>query len=149
MTGTPAADPTGHGAGGIGGFTVLYDAHCPLCRAARHWLATRAQLVPLDFVPAGSAQARGRFPELDHTATLRDLTVIADSGEVYVGDAAWLACLWSLADYRGLAERLARPRLLPLARRIVAGASGLRERLLDAGYGEPDDRTTCTEQCRG
>jgi predicted DCC family thiol-disulfide oxidoreductase YuxK len=148
VTDRPAADPTGHGAGGISGFTVLYDQHCPLCRAARHWLATRAQLVPLDFVPAGSAQARARFPELDHDATLRDLTVVADSGEVYVGDAAWLACLWSLAAHRGLAEQLARPQLLPLARRFVAGASGLRERLRDPGYGELDDRATCADQCR-
>ncbi|MEK8107718.1 DCC1-like thiol-disulfide oxidoreductase family protein [Micromonospora sp. M12] len=54
------------------GFTVLFDAACPLCRAARRWLSSRAQLVPLEFVPAGSAEARRRFPGLDHDATLRD-----------------------------------------------------------------------------
>ncbi|MFC4021446.1 thiol-disulfide oxidoreductase DCC family protein [Micromonospora sp. GCM10011542] len=147
-------DPTAFGGGGIRAFTVLFDAHCPLCRAARRWLASRAQLVPLEFVPAGSAEARRRFPGLDHDATLRDLTVVADTGEVYAGDGAWFACLWALADHRSTAERLARPHLLPLARRVVTTASALRERVRDhraepadeeAGYGDLDDRADCAD----
>lgn len=121
------ADPAGHGAGRIGSLTVLYDAGCPLCRGARRWLSGRAQIVPLSFVPAGSAEAHRLFPGLDHAATLRDLTVIADDGAVYVGDGAWAACLWALADYRGMAERLTSPRLLPAARRFIAAASAVRE----------------------
>ncbi|MFI6255183.1 thiol-disulfide oxidoreductase DCC family protein [Micromonospora zamorensis] len=147
-------DPTTHVGGGMRGFTVLFDAACPLCRAARRWLSSRAQLVPLEFVPAGSAEARRRFPGLDHDATLRDLTVIADTGEVYAGDGAWFACLWALADHRPMAERLARPALLPLARQTVAAASAIRERIRDpsaepidetAGYGGPDDRAACAD----
>ncbi|MBM0228374.1 MULTISPECIES: thiol-disulfide oxidoreductase DCC family protein [Micromonospora] len=148
-TGVAPADPTGHGAGGVRGFTVLFDAHCPLCRAARRWLASRPQLVPLEFVPAGSAEARRRFPGLDHDATLRDLTVVADTGEVYAGDGAWFACLWALADHRSTAERLARPQLLPLARRVVATASSVRELVRepwpDPGYGGDDDRADCPD----
>src|ERR1700712_396359 len=115
-------DPAGHGAGRVDSFTVLYDVGCPICRAAHGWLAARDQLVPLEFVPAGSAEARRRFPGLDHTATLRDLTVISGRGLVYVTDGAWLACLWALTDYRGMAERLGSPRLLPAARRFIAAA---------------------------
>ncbi|WNM40756.1 DCC1-like thiol-disulfide oxidoreductase family protein [Micromonospora halotolerans] len=152
MTSAPGGrptDPTGHGAGGIRGFTVLYDAHCPLCRAARQWLASRAQLVPLEFVPAGSAEARRRFPGLDHDATLRDLTVVADTGAVYAGDGAWFACLWALVDHRSTAERLAGPHLLPLARRMVTTASAARELVReprpDPGYGDDDDRADCAD----
>ena len=116
--------------GAISYLLVLYDAGCPLCRAARRWLASRAQLVPLHFLPAGSPEARRRFPGLDHDATLRDLTVVADTGEVYAGDAAWLACLWALAGYRELADRLAEPHLLPVARRAIAAAAAVRERAL-------------------
>jgi predicted DCC family thiol-disulfide oxidoreductase YuxK len=136
------ADPTGHGAGRVGGFTVLYDEGCPLCRTARRWLASRDQLVPLEFVPAGSARARSRFPGLDHAATLRELTVIADTGEVYVDDGAWLACLWALVDYRGMAERLSRPHLLPTARRFIAAAAAVRQQTRGADYGGDcaDDR---------
>jgi predicted DCC family thiol-disulfide oxidoreductase YuxK len=128
MTGNvEAPDPAGLGAGRIGSFTVLYDESCPICRAAHRWLAGRAQLVPLHFVAAGSAEARHRFPGLDHRATLRDLTVIADNGEYYVGDAAWVACLWALADHRGTAERISTPRMRPAARRIIAAASAVRQ----------------------
>ncbi|MFI5485486.1 thiol-disulfide oxidoreductase DCC family protein [Micromonospora echinaurantiaca] len=147
-------DATTQSGGGIRGFTVLFDAHCPLCRAARAWLASRPQLVPLEFVPAGSAEARRRFPGLDHAATLRNLTVIADTGAVYAGDGAWFACLWALAEHRATAERLARPHLLPLARRVVAVASAVRERVREPwpeptpdppGYGGPDDRADCAD----
>jgi predicted DCC family thiol-disulfide oxidoreductase YuxK len=134
-------DPAGHGAGRVGSFVVLYDAGCPICRTARAWLSGRAQLVPLYFVPAGSVEARARFPSLDHAATRRDLTVIADTGEVYVSDGAWAACLWALADYRGMAERLTSPRLLPTARRFIAAASAVRESTRSADYGDAcDDR---------
>ena len=124
---TASSDPAGHGAGRVGSFTVLFDEGCPICRTARRWLSRQAQLVPLAFVPAGSAAARSRFLGLDHEATLRDLTVIADDGTFYLGDSAWLACLWALADYRATAERLSSPRLLPAARRFIAAASAVRE----------------------
>ena len=110
-----------------GRLTVLYDGGCPLCRAARRWLAGRVQLVPLDFVEAGSAAATHRFPGLDHARSLAEVTVVADTGAVYTGDAAWLICLWALDGYRGLALRLARPGLRPLARRVVHAAATIRE----------------------
>jgi predicted DCC family thiol-disulfide oxidoreductase YuxK len=134
----------------VNALTVLYDAGCPVCRAARRWLAGRAQLVPLAFVPAGSAEARRRFPGLDHAATLREITVVADTGEVYVGDGAWLACLWALESHRDLAYRLGQPHLLPLARGVVRAASAVREAVRDHPpsadrYGGRDDRAECVD----
>jgi predicted DCC family thiol-disulfide oxidoreductase YuxK len=125
----------------IRSLTVLYDSRCPICRAARHWLEGRRQLVPLEFVAAGSAQARQRYPALDHARTLREITVVADTGAVYTADAAWLVCLWALAGFRATAYRLARPGLRPLARQVVAAASGIRE-LTSTGYGQE-----CDEGC--
>jgi predicted DCC family thiol-disulfide oxidoreductase YuxK len=127
--------------------TVLYDAGCPICRAARRWLAARAQLVPLEFIAAGSQAARSRFPGLDHGATLREITVVADTGEVYVGDAAWLACLWALASHRDLSYRLSQPHLLPVARQIVDAAAAVRGVTRgSSGYGEADDRAQCDDE---
>ena len=137
----------------IGSMTVLYDAGCRICRSARRWLESRRQAVPLEFVAAGSPAARTRFPELDPAATLRDLTVITDGGLVYVGDGAWMACLWALDGYRSWAERFAQPAMLPLARRVIATAAAARERNR-ARYGVPDAEeataaTDCTdERCR-
>jgi predicted DCC family thiol-disulfide oxidoreductase YuxK len=130
-----------------GSFTVLFDEACPICRAARRWLAGRAQLVPLAFVPAGSPAARARFPGLDHEATLRDLTVIADDGTFYVGDAAWLACLWALADYRATADRLSSPHLLPAARRFIAAASAVRASTRPGPPLTPDYGDQCADRC--
>jgi predicted DCC family thiol-disulfide oxidoreductase YuxK len=127
----------------ISSCTVLYDAGCPICRAARGWLGNRAQLVPLEFVAADSPEAHRRFPGLDHAATLRDLTVIADTGEVYVADGAWLTCLWALADYRWMTDRLSAPWLLPAARHFIAAAAAVRRATRTADYGDG-----CDDRCR-
>ena len=73
---------------------------------------------------------------------LGDVTVVADTGAVYRGDSAWLVCLWALDGYRGLALRLATPRLRPLARRMVATAAAVREGTTPARYGQ-----TCDDTC--
>lgn len=114
--------------------TVLYDADCALCRRAKAWLETQQQLVPLEFVPAASEEARRRYPALDHEATLRDLTVIGDGGEVWRAERAWVMCLWALAEHRLKAEHLASPARLPLAR-AVFGTISANRRWLGSLYG--------------
>jgi len=108
------------------GLTVLYDGHCPVCRQAGAWLGRQPQRVRLTLVEAGSTTARRLYPGLDHDATLRDITVVADTGAVYVGDAAWLICLWALDAYRATSIRLAQPGLRGAARQVVAVASRAR-----------------------
>ena len=111
---------------GLRSATVLFDADCALCRRAKEWLEAQPQLVPLEFVPAASTEARQRFPALDHEATLRDLTVIGDNGEVWRAERAWVMCLWALAEHRLTAERLATPGMLPLARALFGTISPTR-----------------------
>ena len=79
---------------------VLFDSSCELCQRARRWLASEPAYVPLEFVAAQSAEARERFPTLDHSRTLEQLTVIADDRQVYRGERAWVMCLWALKRYR-------------------------------------------------
>ncbi|MEU6439168.1 DUF393 domain-containing protein [Streptomyces sp. NPDC047046] len=109
------------------GLTVLYDAECPLCSYVRKWLGRRPQLVPLTFVPAGSAEAAARFPGLDQAATLAEITVVGDGGQVYRGANAWIVCLWALREYRPLALRLSTPAGARLARSAVLRAAKWRE----------------------
>jgi hypothetical protein len=92
--------------------TVFYDARCGLCCAVRDWLGRQPTLVPLDCRPK---------PE-----GTDDLRVVADSGEVWSGDSAWLMVLWALADYRSWAYRLSSPALLPTARKVFARLSAYR-----------------------
>jgi predicted DCC family thiol-disulfide oxidoreductase YuxK len=103
--------------------TVLYDARCGFCSACRHWLEGQAQLVRLEFLPAGSPTARRRFPTLVDSARGEELVVVSDEGGVYRGPQALIMCFWALEDYRDWSFRLARPSLLPVARDIFAWVS--------------------------
>ncbi|MEU9921167.1 DUF393 domain-containing protein [Streptomyces griseoluteus] len=110
----------------VRGLTVLYDAECGLCTHLRDWLQRQPQLVPLEMVPAGSAEARTRFPGVDPARTLEEVTVIGDSGQVYRGAAAWVVVLWALREHRPLAHRLSTPAGAVLARGAVLAAAKYR-----------------------
>ena len=105
---------------------VLYDAGCPMCSRFRSWLVEQPHLVPVTAVPAGSTAARELLPHLDHAATLRDITVVADTGAVWTGASAWVTCLWATVEHRDLALRLSTPLGLPIARAMAYAAAGLR-----------------------
>uniref|UniRef100_A0AAU2VP01 DUF393 domain-containing protein n=1 Tax=Streptomyces sp. NBC_00008 TaxID=2903610 RepID=A0AAU2VP01_9ACTN len=106
--------------------TVLYDAQCSLCVHLRQWLMRQRQLVPLDLVPADSAEAHRRFPVLDHSGTLAEITVIGDGGQVYRSTSAWIVCLWALAEHRPKAHWLTTPAARPFARATVLAAAKYR-----------------------
>ncbi|MFJ8152039.1 thiol-disulfide oxidoreductase DCC family protein [Streptomyces sp. NPDC094468] len=110
----------------VRGLTVLYDAECSLCAHLRDWLVRQPQLVPLTLLPAGSDEARARFPGLDHSATLDEVTVVGDSGQVYRETAAWIVVLWALREHRPLAHRLSTPAGARLARGAVLAAARWR-----------------------
>ncbi|MFF7971754.1 DCC1-like thiol-disulfide oxidoreductase family protein [Streptomyces sp. NPDC007905] len=125
---TTVTSTEGRGAAGVPvrGLTVLYDAECALCAHLRGWLVRQSQLVPLELVPAGSAEARRRFPGLDHAATLDEITAIGDAGQVYQGSRAWIVVLWALREHRPLAHRLSTPAGARLARGAVLAAAKWR-----------------------
>lgn len=91
---------------------VYYDARCGLCCAVRDWLAGQRQLVPIECLPKQEGDD--------------ELRVVADSGEVWAGDTAWVTVLWALAEYRDWSYRLASPLLLPAARTLFAQVSKYR-----------------------
>ncbi|MFJ4005613.1 thiol-disulfide oxidoreductase DCC family protein [Streptomyces sp. NPDC090023] len=119
----------------VRGLTVLYDAACGLCTHLRDWLVRQPQLVPLELVPAGSAEARTRFPGVDPAGTLEEVTVIGDSGQVYRGTAAWIVVLWALREHRPLAHRLSTPTGAFLARGAVLAAAKYRGAQRDGRWG--------------
>jgi predicted DCC family thiol-disulfide oxidoreductase YuxK len=92
-----------------------YDAGCGLCSRLVKWLEKQRQLVPLECLPK------------PHGVT--DLAVVADNGDVWIGDSAWLIVLWALDDFRDWSYRLARPELLPMARQAFAVLSRNRNPL--------------------
>lgn len=113
-------------AGPVRRLTVLYDPGCGLCTRVAGWLAKQRKLVPLDLVPVGSAEARRRFPALDHAATVNEITVVGDGGQVYRGDSAWVVCLWALSEHREFSHTLSTPAGRRLARAAVLAAAKYR-----------------------
>src|SRR5215472_15214414 len=108
--------------------TVLYDGSCGFCSSCKRWLEAQPAYVPLEFVRAGSPQARQLFPDLP-SLDGEELTVVGDDGSVYRGAAAWIVCLWALEDYRLLSERLSSPLLYPLARQAFQRVSQNRREI--------------------
>ena len=82
---------------------------------------------PFEFVAAGSAVARERYGAVPWLG--EGLVVASDDGEVWVGAAAFLVCLWSLRPYREWSYRLTGPALVPLVERFLAGLSAQRGRI--------------------
>ncbi|MFI5677972.1 thiol-disulfide oxidoreductase DCC family protein [Streptomyces cellulosae] len=126
MSTVPTTEDRGAARVPVRRLTVLYDAECSLCTFLRDWLVRQPQLVPLELVPAGSEEARRRFPGLDHRATLDEVTVVGDAGQVYRDSAAWIVTLWALREHRPLAHRLSTPAGARLARGAVLAAAKWR-----------------------
>ena len=106
----------------IGSLSIIYDAECGLCTNAKDWISRQVPIVGLEFLPTGSSEARKRFPQLP----AGELAVVAGSGEVWLGNHAWIVCMWALRDYRDLAFRLTSPLLALMARQAFALVSSNR-----------------------
>lgn len=110
---------------------VLYDAGCGLCSHLVQWMSSQPASLSLQFVAAGSDEARRLFPEFQTSSTPEELVVIADDGSVYRGESASIMCLYAIDGYRALATRLARPAFRPFARRVFRMLSTNRMQLSD------------------
>jgi predicted DCC family thiol-disulfide oxidoreductase YuxK len=98
--------------------TVAYDEQCGLCARLSQWLREQPKWIPLRLLP--SKVAARLYPALATRIQREELVVISDVGGVYIGDRAWLICLYALRRYRPWAKRLSGPALLPLARQAFA-----------------------------
>lgn len=121
--------------------TVLYDARCGLCGNCRRWLEGQAQVIPLEFLDVRSATAARRYPGLDALRPSERMIVVADTGELWQGEAAWIMCLHALRDTQAWAARLAHPALHPIARALYGAVSRNRHGLSSLLHLKPD--TAC------
>jgi len=113
--------------------TVLYDPQCGLCRRVHEWMSEQPKYIDIAFVAVNSEEAWYRYPQLNHSLTAADLTVISDRGAVYWGAKAWLMCMWALRGFREWALRLSSPELLPTAKRVLSMISENRYKLEGLG----------------
>ena len=107
---------------------VLYDADCALCRRCRAWLEEQPTYLPLRFLEAAAPEAWERLGPV-RVWLGAELVVVSDRGEVWVGSAAFLMCLWATREYREWSHRLSGPALAPLAERFFHLVSSRRRAL--------------------
>jgi predicted DCC family thiol-disulfide oxidoreductase YuxK len=105
--------------------TIIYDADCGLCSRTKDWIGRQEPFVGIGFVASGSPEARSRFPQLP----AGELAVVANTGDVWLGNSAWIVSLWALRGYRDLAFRLTSPLLSVMAREAFAVLSKRRSAL--------------------
>ncbi len=111
----------------VTGLDIVYDAACGLCTSVKEWLGRQPAFVPLRFIASGSEAARQRFPRLP----AGELAVVGNTGEVWMGNGAWVVCLWALRDYREWSLRFSSPLLLMVAREAFAAVSSHRAGISD------------------
>ena len=104
---------------------ILFDAHCGLCTGISGWLQAQPAFFELRMVSSASAEAREKFSAVPQG----ELAVISDAGQVWLGNNAFLVCLWALRRYRAFARTLASPLLRPLARQAFSELSHSRENI--------------------
>jgi predicted DCC family thiol-disulfide oxidoreductase YuxK len=104
--------------------TVLYDDSCPLCIRCRDWLLTQRTYVEMELVSCHCPEARDRYGAVPWLG--EELVVVSDDGDVWVGAAAFLMCLWALVEWRLWSYRLSSPTFAPLAERFFHALSGNR-----------------------
>lgn len=119
--------------------TIVYDERCAVCRRVRDWLLTQPTHIPVELLAAGSPAARRRYGALPWLGD--ELVVAADSGEAWVGPAAFVTALWATVRYRPWSYRLSGPKLAPLAESFFHMVSKRRHRW--ARFVE-DDEPECT-----
>lgn len=105
---------------------VVYDETCGLCVRCRQWLESQVTHVPIDFLPAGSQQARERLaPHLPWVGY--ELVVVSDRGDAWIGPAGFLMCLWATRDHRHWSYRLSGRTFAPMAERFFHAVSTRRQ----------------------
>ena len=80
--------------------TIVYDASCRLCTRLKVrlctrlkvWIGRQPSVVCLRFAASGSVEARTKFSDLPPG----ELAVVDETGEVWLGNHAGIACLWAL-----------------------------------------------------
>jgi predicted DCC family thiol-disulfide oxidoreductase YuxK len=98
---------------------VIVDGRCGLCTQIGLWLREQPSYVPLRTLSSEADEVKTKFSALPPG----ELAVVSDSGDVWLGDNAFLMCLWALRSYRTWSYRLATPKLRPFARQVFTELS--------------------------
>ncbi len=89
--------------------TLIYDASCPVCCAARDWVERNALPGMFDFVPCQSEARVRRFPEVGEERCMTAMHLVFADGRTFAGDAALPQICLGLRRWRWVARVLRTP----------------------------------------
>ena len=70
-------------------FALVYDAECPVCRAAADWVRRNAEAIDtFEFLPCRSGETRSRFPAIAEAACLQEMHLVLPDGTILAGEKA-------------------------------------------------------------
>jgi predicted DCC family thiol-disulfide oxidoreductase YuxK len=109
---------------------LIYDAECPVCRAATDWVRRHA-LVPdaFEYLPCRSAEVRSRFPAIAETECLQAMHLVLRDGTILVGGQALPELLRRTRRYRRVAVLFRVPGAGILSRFLYRAFAGRRHRI--------------------
>ena len=80
---------------------LVYDADCPVCRAAADWVRRNAAAPDaFEFLPCRSAETHSRFPTVTEAACLQAMHLVLQDGTILAGEKALPEILRRTRRYR-------------------------------------------------
>lgn len=111
---------------------LVYDADCPVCRAAADWVRRNAAVPdPFEYLPCRSAETRSRFPAITETACLQAMHLVLPNGTILAGEQALPEILRRTRRYRRAAVLFRLPGAGILSRFLYRGFARRRHRIAE------------------
>ena len=109
---------------------LIYDAECPVCRAAADWVRRNAEAPdPFEYLPCRSAETRSRFPAIDEAACLQAMHLVLHDGAILAGEQALPEILRRTRRYRRAAILFRLPGAGIVSRHLYAAFARRRHRI--------------------
>jgi predicted DCC family thiol-disulfide oxidoreductase YuxK len=109
---------------------LIYDAECPVCRAAADWVRRNAvDRNAFETLPCRSEETRARFPAVTETACLQAMHLVLPDGTILAGERAVPEILRRTRRYRRAAGLFRLPGAGILSRLLYRGFARRRHRI--------------------
>jgi predicted DCC family thiol-disulfide oxidoreductase YuxK len=109
---------------------LIFDADCPVCRAAADWVRRNAAVPDLiEFLPCRSAETRSRFPAIAEAACLQAMHLVLPGGTILAGEKALPEILRRTRRYRRAAALFRLPGAGILSRFLYRAFARRRHRI--------------------
>ena len=109
---------------------LIYDAECPVCRAATDWVLRNAvDRNAIETLPCRSEETRARFPAVTETACLQAMHLVLPDGTILAGERALPEILRRTRRYRLAADLFRLPGAGILSRLLYRAFARRRHRI--------------------